>query len=55
MDLKTFTSDQLLRSLEAECAKALSEAKTCQSDLNKVCSRLSFLLAVIHILKERQD
>lgn len=55
MDLRSYTTQDLLRSLEAESAKALSEIRTIESDLDKVRGRLSFLLAVIHILKERQD
>ncbi len=55
MDLNDYTTQDLLRSLEAEAAKSLAEVKTVQGDLDKVRSRLSFLLAVIHILKTRKD
>lgn len=54
MDLQRYTTNELLRSLEAETAKALNEVKTAQSDLDKVHSRLRFLLAVIHILKDKE-
>lgn len=53
MDLKDYNNSDLLKSLEAECAKALHELKTAQGDVDKANSRLRFILAVIHILKER--
>jgi len=53
MDLHQYNNKDLLRSLEAECAKALNELKAVQNDVDKANSRLRFILAVIHILKER--
>ena len=55
MQLEDYNSKDLIKSLEAEAAKALAELKTAQSDLDKIHSRLRFILVVIHILKERED
>lgn len=54
MDLESYNDSDLLKSLEAETAKALSEVRTAQSDLDKINSRLRFILTVIHIFKERK-
>jgi len=54
MQLEDYSTSDLLRSLEAECAKALNELRTAQNDVDKANSRLRFILAVIHILKERE-
>ena len=53
MDLERFNDKDLLQSLEAETAKALSEIRNAQGDLDKINGRLRFVLTVIHILKER--
>jgi len=53
MELKDYNNSDLIKSLEAECAKALNELKSAQNDVNKANSRLRFILAVIHILKQR--
>ena len=53
MDLNDFSNRELIQSLEAECAKAINEIKSAQADMDKAKSRLRFILAVIHILKER--
>lgn len=55
MQLEEYNTKDLLQSLEAECAKALNEIKTAQHDIDKANSRLRFILAVIHILKDRED
>ena len=55
MDLNDHSTRDLLISLEAETAKSLAETRAAQADLEKVNSRLRFILAVIHILKERKD
>lgn len=55
MNLQDYNTTDLIKSLEAEAAKALSEVRTVQQDLDKAHSRLKFILAVIHILKERGD
>jgi len=55
MDLRHYSNNDLLRSLEAEVAKSLAEVRAAQSDLDKVNSRLRFALSVIHILKDKED
>lgn len=55
MDLQQYSRIDLLRSLEAEAAKALKEVKTTQSDLDKVNGRLRFILAAIHTLKDKEE
>ena len=55
MDLREYSIEDLLKSLEAEVAKSLHEIKSAQGDLDKIKSRLGFALAVIHILKEQKD
>jgi hypothetical protein len=48
------TDDELLRSLLAEVAKTSNELKCAKQDLEKVTGRLSFALAVINKLINRQ-
>jgi len=55
MDLQRYTDEELLKSLEAEAAKALGELKCLQGDADKINSRLRFILAVIHNIKQRKD
>lgn len=55
MDIREHNTWDLIRSLEAEAAKSLSELRQAQSDLDKVHSRLRFILTVIHIIKERLE
>jgi hypothetical protein len=54
MDLERLSDDELLQSLIAETAKAFSEVRTIQGDLDKINGRLRFALVVINILKERE-
>lgn len=54
MDLQKYSVEQLLASLEGEVAKSLGEVKCAQGDLEKANSRLRFILAVIHILKDKE-
>jgi hypothetical protein len=54
MDLHKYSVEQLLASLEGEVAKSLGEVKCAQGDLEKANSRLRFILAVIHILKDKE-
>jgi len=49
------TDEQLLRSMEAEAAKALAELKCLRRDSEQIDARLRFLLSVIHNLKDRMD
>jgi hypothetical protein len=55
MDLERYTDDELLQSLLAETAKAFSEIRTIQGDLDKINGRMRFALTVINILKDRKD
>lgn len=55
MDLRDYSNEDLIRSLEAEIAKSLSELKSAQGDLDKINGRLRFALAVLHIIKDRKD
>lgn len=55
MDLKDYTDDELLRSLEAEIAKGLNELKCAQGDLDKASARLKFALAVLHTIKDKKE
>jgi len=54
MDLTQYSTPDLHKSLEAECAKALGELRCLQGDADKINSRLRFILAVIHTLKDRK-
>lgn len=54
MDLRDYSDDDLIKSLEAEIAKSLSEVKSAQGDLDKINGRLRFALAVLHILKDKK-
>jgi hypothetical protein len=49
------TSDELLRSLLAENAKATNELRCAQGDLNKAQSRLTFTVALLNELIKRQE
>ena len=55
MNLDEYTDEELLQSLLAETAKALSETRTVQSDLDKINSRLRFTVLVTNILKDRKE
>ena len=55
MDLHQYTDRQLVAVLEQECAKSLGEIRCAQGDLDKANSRMRFILAVIHTLKEKAD
>jgi hypothetical protein len=47
------TLDQLVRSMEAEAAKAIAEIKCARKDLEQADARLRFLLSVIHHMKDK--
>jgi hypothetical protein len=49
------SDDDLLRSLLAELAKAKSELSCAKGDIDKINSRLSFLLAVTNTLIKRKE
>jgi hypothetical protein len=54
MQLEDHSEEDLLKSLEAEIAKSLSELKSAQGDLDKINGRLRFSLAVLHIIKQNR-
>jgi hypothetical protein len=47
------TTEDLLRSMEAEAAKAIAEIKCSRKDLEQADARLRFLLSVIHHMKDK--
>jgi ubiquinone biosynthesis protein UbiJ len=49
------TTEQLMRSMEAEAAKAIAELKCLRKDSEQIDARLRFLLSVIHHLKNQAD
>jgi len=49
------TTEQLMRSMEAEAAKAIAELKCLRKDSEQIDARLRFLLSVIHHLKNQVD
>ena len=53
MNFNNHTVDELIRSVEAELAKATSEARHAQEDLEKATNRLKFALAVVHNIRNR--
>lgn len=53
MNFNDLNKQQIMDTLTAECAKALNEVRHAQDDLDKADSRLKFVLALIHNLKER--
>lgn len=52
--LDTKSSDELLRSLLAELAKARNELTCARGDIDKINSRIGFLLVTANKLIERQ-
>jgi len=53
MDFNNHTNEDIIKSLEAEIAKARSEMNHAQDDLEKAQNRLRFTLAAIHFLNNR--
>jgi hypothetical protein len=53
MDLNEYSTEDLLKSLEAEIAKSMNELRCLQGDADKVGARLKFALAVLHIIKQK--
>lgn len=49
------TSDELLRSLLAEIAKATNELRCAKGDVDKAQSRLTFTVALLNELIKRQE
>ena len=54
MRFEDLTRAELLQVLEAELAKALSELKSSQNDIDKANARIRFILAAVHNLKDKQ-
>jgi hypothetical protein len=55
MDFYEHTIPDILRSLEGEVAKSMSEIRHAQDDLDKASNRQKFILAVVHHLKQRYE
>jgi len=55
MDIKDYTDEELIRSLEAEIAKATNELRCLQGDADKIAARLKFALVVLHTVKDRKE
>lgn len=55
MNFEDLSTEDLMKSLEAEIAKALAEIKCSQGDLDKANARLRFSLAVLHTIKDRKE
>jgi hypothetical protein len=53
MDLEKYNDSDLLKSLLAESAKSMNELKQAQGDLDKINSRLRFILVILNTLQER--
>ena len=53
MDFNNLKDDEVLQTLIAEVAKALNEVRHAQDDLDKADSRLRFILAAVHNLRQR--
>lgn len=52
--LDTKSNDELLKSLVAELAKAKNELNCARGDIDKINSRIAFLLVVANTLINRQ-
>jgi hypothetical protein len=53
--LHTKTQDEVLRSLLAETAKAMNEIRCGRTDLQKATNRLTFAIAAINELLDREN
>lgn len=53
--LDSKTNNELLRSVLAEVAKARNEIACAKTDIDKASNRLSFLLAVVNELLDRDQ
>ena len=49
------TDKEILRSIEGEVAKALSELRCARKDLEQAEVRMKFALATVHYLKQRYE
>lgn len=55
MNLEDYSEDDLLKSIEAELAKALNEMRCAQGDLDKINSRVRFALVALHTIKDKKE
>lgn len=55
MDFYDHNITDILKSLEGEVAKSISEIRHAQDDLEKATNRMKFILAVTHHLKQRYE
>ena len=55
MDLNDHSKEDLIKSIEAELAKALNELRCLQGDADKINGRIRFALAALHIVKDKKD
>jgi len=55
MFFEKLTQDEIIRSLEAEVAKSLSELKCLRKDAEQIDARLRFILSAVHYLKNQVD
>lgn len=53
MNFEEHSSSDLLKSAEGEIAKALSEIRHAQDDIEKADNRLRFALAIVHSMKDK--
>lgn len=53
MIFDNLSNENLVKSMEAEAAKAIAEIKCARRDLEQADARLRFLLSVIHHLKDK--
>lgn len=53
MNFNDHSVEELVRSVEAELAKASNEVRHAQEDLDKATNRLKFALAVVHNIRNR--
>lgn len=53
--LNTKTREELVRSLLAEIAKGSNEIRCARADLQKATSRLTFCIAALNELLDRED
>jgi len=49
------TTEDILKSLEAEIAKSISELRCLRKDSEQIDARLRFLLSAIHYLKDKKE
>ena len=51
----TKTTLEILKSMEAEIAKAQNELRCARGDVEKASNRIAFCISAIHNLKNRKD